>query len=218
MVTLVSFVVILWTRLGLLDRAGHLVRDPRLHGLGGAPVRGRRHLADPPGGPAAGAAELHRSSASRRTSASGWCACARTRRASRCTAARPTSRAGCATCSGTSAQNWWAIMRRRKKLGALTAGYDQAATLFPFIVAAPRYFAKEIQLGGLMQISNALRPGAGRAVLVRRRVRETSPSWKATVDRLDHVPARARAGARGGRATTGSRCSRTGRGGRAART
>ena len=52
-------------------------------------------------------------------------------------------------------RNWWEIMRRRKKLTALTASYDQAATLFPFIVAAPRFFAKEIQLGGLMQISNA---------------------------------------------------------------
>ena len=51
--------------------------------------------------------------------------------------------------------NWWDIIRRRKKLGWFTYGYQQVATVFPFIVAAPRYFAKEIQLGGLMQISSA---------------------------------------------------------------
>ncbi len=51
--------------------------------------------------------------------------------------------------------NWWNIIRRRKKLGWFTYGYQQLATVFPFLVAAPRYFAKEIQLGGLMQIASA---------------------------------------------------------------
>jgi putative ATP-binding cassette transporter len=51
--------------------------------------------------------------------------------------------------------NWWSVIRRRKKLTWLTSGYQQLAIVFPFIVAAPRYFAKEIQLGGLMQISSA---------------------------------------------------------------
>jgi putative ATP-binding cassette transporter len=51
--------------------------------------------------------------------------------------------------------NWWNVIRRRKKLTWLTSGYQQLAIVFPFIVAAPRYFAKEIQLGGLMQISSA---------------------------------------------------------------
>ena len=66
-------------------------------------------------------------------------------------------------------RNWVEITRRRKKLGTLTAGYTQAATLFLFIVAAPRYFAKQIQLGGLMQISNAFgpRPGLDRPGFVR---------------------------------------------------
>ena len=51
--------------------------------------------------------------------------------------------------------NWWDIIRRRKKLTWFTEGYQQAARVFPFLVAAPRYFAKEIQLGGLMQIASA---------------------------------------------------------------
>jgi putative ATP-binding cassette transporter len=51
--------------------------------------------------------------------------------------------------------NWWDVIRRRKKLTWFTSGYQQVAVVFPFLVAAPRYFAKEIQLGGLMQISSA---------------------------------------------------------------
>jgi putative ATP-binding cassette transporter len=51
--------------------------------------------------------------------------------------------------------NWWDVIRRRKRLTWFTSSYQQLAIVFPFIVAAPRYFAKEIQLGGLMQISSA---------------------------------------------------------------
>ncbi|HJU15007.1 MAG TPA: ABC transporter ATP-binding protein/permease [Stellaceae bacterium] len=51
--------------------------------------------------------------------------------------------------------NWYALIRRRKKLTWLTTGYQQLAIVFPFVVAAPRYFDKVIQLGGLMQISSA---------------------------------------------------------------
>jgi len=53
--------------------------------------------------------------------------------------------------------NWWGIIRRRKKLAWFTYGYDQVAIVFPFLVAAPRYFDKVIQLGGLMQIASAFR-------------------------------------------------------------
>ncbi len=51
--------------------------------------------------------------------------------------------------------NWWGIIKRRKKLIWFTSGYDQVAIVFPFLVAAPRYFDKVIQLGGLMQIASA---------------------------------------------------------------
>jgi putative ATP-binding cassette transporter len=51
--------------------------------------------------------------------------------------------------------NWWGIILRRKKLIWLTSGYDQLAIVFPFLVAAPRYFNRTIQLGGLMQIASA---------------------------------------------------------------
>jgi vitamin B12/bleomycin/antimicrobial peptide transport system ATP-binding/permease protein len=51
--------------------------------------------------------------------------------------------------------NWWGIIIRRKKLIWFTSGYDQLAIVFPFLVAAPRYFSHAIQLGGLMQIASA---------------------------------------------------------------
>ncbi len=52
-------------------------------------------------------------------------------------------------------RNWWDIMRRQKRLTWFTASYGQAAIIFPFVVAAPRYFRGEIPLGGLMQTASA---------------------------------------------------------------
>jgi len=51
--------------------------------------------------------------------------------------------------------NWMAIMSRQKKLTFLTAGYSQAAVVFPYIMVSPAYFAGKVQLGGLMQTANA---------------------------------------------------------------
>jgi putative ATP-binding cassette transporter len=51
--------------------------------------------------------------------------------------------------------NFWAIMRRTKTLGWWTSFYAQFAVIFPYIVAAPRFFSRQIQLGGLMQTADA---------------------------------------------------------------
>jgi len=51
--------------------------------------------------------------------------------------------------------NFWEIMKRQKQLTWFTAGYSQVAIIFPVVAAAPRFFAKQILLGGLMQIVNA---------------------------------------------------------------
>lgn len=48
--------------------------------------------------------------------------------------------------------NWWHIMWNTKKLIGLTTVYGQAASIFPLIVASPRYFMGAIKLGVLMQI------------------------------------------------------------------
>lgn len=51
--------------------------------------------------------------------------------------------------------NFWSLMKVQKRLTFFTAGYSQIAIIFPFVVAAPRYFAGKIQLGELMQINSA---------------------------------------------------------------
>ena len=56
---------------------------------------------------------------------------------------------------GSVVRNWWDIMRQQKRLTWFTAGYGQAAIIFPFVVAAPRYFRGEIPLGGLVQTASA---------------------------------------------------------------
>lgn len=52
-------------------------------------------------------------------------------------------------------RNWWAIMHTTKRLNIATNFYGQFAIIFPFLVAAPRYFSGAISLGVLMQLSSA---------------------------------------------------------------
>jgi putative ATP-binding cassette transporter len=80
-------------------------------------------------------------------------------------------------------RNWWALMRRQKSLTWFTASYGQAAIIFPFLVAAPRYFAGAIPLGGLTQTADAFGQVQGSlSWLVD--VYPQFAEWKATVDRL----------------------------------
>lgn len=51
--------------------------------------------------------------------------------------------------------NYWKLIKAQKRLIWFTNGFGQAAVVFPFIVAAPRFFSGAIQLGELMQISSA---------------------------------------------------------------
>ena len=51
--------------------------------------------------------------------------------------------------------NFSNIIRKQKQLTWLNRWYSQIAIIFPLVVAMPRYLAKEITLGGLMQISSA---------------------------------------------------------------
>ncbi len=51
--------------------------------------------------------------------------------------------------------NWLALMRRQKQLSFFTQGYSQAAVIFPYVMASPAYFSGAMQLGGLMQTASA---------------------------------------------------------------
>ena len=79
--------------------------------------------------------------------------------------------------------NWRQIMRRQKQLTWFTAGYGQVAVIFPFVVAAPRFFSGAIPLGGLMQTASAfgyVRESLSWFI----NVYASFAEWKATVDRL----------------------------------
>lgn len=56
---------------------------------------------------------------------------------------------------GAIVDNYWKIMKRRKKVNWLTSGYNQLAVIFPILMAAPRFFAGQMRLGGLMQTAAA---------------------------------------------------------------
>jgi vitamin B12/bleomycin/antimicrobial peptide transport system ATP-binding/permease protein len=66
---------------------------------------------------------------------------------------------------------------------SFTIGYNQLAVIFPFVVAGNRYFAGTIQLGGLMQISNAFGQVQG-SLSWFIGAYNSFAAWKATADRL----------------------------------
>ncbi len=51
--------------------------------------------------------------------------------------------------------NFWAIMVRTRLLGFAQYGSSQAAVVFPYLVAAPRYFTERMQLGAIQQVADA---------------------------------------------------------------
>ncbi|HXP97496.1 MAG TPA: SbmA/BacA-like family transporter, partial [Telmatospirillum sp.] len=80
-------------------------------------------------------------------------------------------------------KNWWALMRRQKALTWWTSGYGQLAIIFPFVVAAPRYFSKAITLGGMMQIASAFGQVQDALSFIITSYSNIA-EWRAVVDRL----------------------------------
>ena len=79
--------------------------------------------------------------------------------------------------------NYLQLLRKQKNLVWFTNFFGQAATVFPFVVAAPRFFSGAIQLGQLMQIASAF----GRVQDALSWFVENYSSlaaWRATTDRL----------------------------------
>lgn len=79
--------------------------------------------------------------------------------------------------------NWWSIMRKQKQLNFFTISYGQLAIIFPYVVAAPRYFSGAMQLGGLMQTASAFNQVQS-ALSWFIDAYPQFAAWKATVDRL----------------------------------
>jgi putative ATP-binding cassette transporter len=79
--------------------------------------------------------------------------------------------------------NWWQLMKYTKRLTFFTVGYDQVASVFPLLVAAPRYFSGAISLGVLTQIANAFGQVQGSLSWFVESYSSLA-TWKATTDRL----------------------------------
>jgi putative ATP-binding cassette transporter len=79
--------------------------------------------------------------------------------------------------------NYVALVKAQKNLIWFTSFFGQAAIIFPFVVAAPRFFSGAIALGQLMQISSAFGQVQGSLSWF---VDSYSglASWRATTDRL----------------------------------
>lgn len=79
--------------------------------------------------------------------------------------------------------NYLRLIAKQKQLVAFTNLFGQAATVFPMIVAAPRFFSGAIQLGELMQIANAFsRVQDSLSWFVDNY--DSLASWRATTERL----------------------------------
>ncbi len=80
-----------------------------------------------------------------------------------------------------------AVVRRiigaQLRLSAYTIGYTQIAIIFPFIVASPRYFAGALTLGALMQISSTFAQVQRSLSFFVGRYSEVA-EWRAVMDRL----------------------------------
>jgi putative ATP-binding cassette transporter len=80
--------------------------------------------------------------------------------------------------------NWWEIMVATKRLTLFTQAYGQAAVVFPYLVAAPRYFSGAIPLGGLTQTADAFSQVQGALSWFVDKYRDVA-EWRATVQRLN---------------------------------
>ncbi len=79
--------------------------------------------------------------------------------------------------------NYLLLIKKQKNLIWFTSFFGQAAIIFPFLVAAPRFFSGAIQLGELMQIASAF--GRVQDALSWFVDNYSSlASWRATTDRL----------------------------------
>jgi len=88
--------------------------------------------------------------------------------------------------------NYLALIKAQKNLIWFTSFFGQAAVVFPFVVAAPRFFSGAIQLGELMQISSAFGQVQG-ALSWFVDSYSSLASWRATTDRLTSFEASFRA-------------------------
>jgi putative ATP-binding cassette transporter len=80
--------------------------------------------------------------------------------------------------------NWHRIMLRQKRLTFFTTAYTRIAIVFPFIVVSPAYFAGTMQLGGLVQTAGAFN-NVETALSFFITIYRDLAEWRACIARLD---------------------------------
>ena len=80
--------------------------------------------------------------------------------------------------------NWLLIMTRTKKLSFFTNAYSQISIVFPYVVVSPAYFAGKMQLGGLMQTASAFN-SVQTALSFFINVYRSLAEWRSVIQRLD---------------------------------
>ena len=80
--------------------------------------------------------------------------------------------------------NWLMIMTRTKKLTFFTASYSQISIVFPYVVVSPAYFANKMQLGGLMQTASAFN-SVQNSLSFFINVYRSLAEWRSVIQRLD---------------------------------
>ncbi|MEG0446920.1 MAG: ATP-binding cassette domain-containing protein, partial [Comamonas sp.] len=79
--------------------------------------------------------------------------------------------------------NYLNLVKKQKNLIWFTNFFGQAAVVFPFIIAAPRFFSGAIQLGQLMQISSAFGQVQDSLSWIVNNYSDIA-AWRATTERL----------------------------------
>jgi vitamin B12/bleomycin/antimicrobial peptide transport system ATP-binding/permease protein len=85
---------------------------------------------------------------------------------------------------GSVVANWLALMQRQKQLTFFTQSYSQASVIFPYIIVSPAYFSGAVQLGGLMQTVsafNSVQSALSYFITAYRQIAE----WRAVIERLN---------------------------------
>ena len=108
--------------------------------------------------------------------------------------------------------NYLRLIKAQKNLIWFTNFFGQAAVVFPFIVAAPRFFSGAIQLGELMQIASAFSQVQDSLAWFVDNYSSLA-AWRATTDRLTSFEESVAAQAQAQRPRGGGRAARPQRAG-----
>ena len=79
--------------------------------------------------------------------------------------------------------NWRSIMTRTKWLTGFTTSYAQVSSVFPFLVVSPAYFAHKIPFGTLIQTASAFGSVQGALSVIVTQYRSIA-EWRAVIERL----------------------------------